>query len=374
MQTPSTRSQTPPAPTRLDYLDGLRALAALYVVLSHVWILQYGLTPLNGTIGLLGNWLIYSHLAVVLFIVLSGYGLMQPVLRDRGLKGGLATFFSRRVTRILPPYYAGVAIGVAVSLLLPLVVGQRSSFNWHALLANLVLIQDIFTFKWNVFNGPLWCVAAQWRLYLLFPIAVWILLEWGRIPLLIATTVIGYFITALVFQYDESAFMSCPWFLSIFAMGMCAASLTVEKPEASKSPVWSAAIIAALIALVYLLKNYPFTSGRHIPLADFAAGAFVAAGLIVLLGAKGTLSLRIKCCLSWPPLTSLGRVSYSLYLIHSPCLILLHFLLLRTHFYANGSLLERAAILLILGGPLVFGLANLFYKYVEMPFASRRKK
>src|SRR5438067_7057279 len=117
-----------PAPLRpsfphLDFLDGLRALAAIYVLLHHAW-LQIWEWHLPGPFTRrLTGWLYFGHFGVVVFIVLSGFCLMLPVVRGDGtLRGGAKTFFQRRALRILPPYY--VAIGLSLVLIVTLIGTQ----------------------------------------------------------------------------------------------------------------------------------------------------------------------------------------------------------------------------------------------------------
>src|SRR2546421_13093474 len=96
----------------LDYLNGLRALAALYVVLHHayltVWPVLLGKAPTGIDAALVG-WLAYGHYSVSVFIVISGFCLMLPVLRNQDvIAGGSITFYRKRARRILPPYYFGM--------------------------------------------------------------------------------------------------------------------------------------------------------------------------------------------------------------------------------------------------------------------------
>ncbi|HEX8033216.1 MAG TPA: hypothetical protein VF510_05180, partial [Ktedonobacterales bacterium] len=71
-----TTSHTPHFPQqRLVFVDGLRALAALYVVVHHAWLeiwpVDYNRFP-SGSLAVLTNWMGYGHFAVSVFIVLSG--------------------------------------------------------------------------------------------------------------------------------------------------------------------------------------------------------------------------------------------------------------------------------------------------------------
>ena len=125
----SPHGSGPPDPrARFDYLDSLRALAALTVVVLHA-VQQYGLGLDDWGVASVRGWLgagavdagivlAYERLvrwaffAVQVFIIISGFSLMITVARspDGRLGGGLRDFFARRARRILPPYYAALAL------------------------------------------------------------------------------------------------------------------------------------------------------------------------------------------------------------------------------------------------------------------------
>ena len=136
----------------LLFLDGLRALAALFVVMHHSWLEiwppEYHRAPL-GLMAKASGWLFFGHYAVALFIVLSGFSLMLSVVRNNGiLRGGMKTFFLRRARRILPPYY--FALGISLLLCLT-VIGKPTGTHWDSsvgfgkrdVLHHLLLMQDI---------------------------------------------------------------------------------------------------------------------------------------------------------------------------------------------------------------------------------------
>src|SRR5437763_1776287 len=80
----------------LAYLDGVRGLSALYVVVHHVLnvVLKRFPEPLPELTYLLTFWMRFGHYAVDIFIVLSGYCLMLPVMKssERQLRGGFWAF------------------------------------------------------------------------------------------------------------------------------------------------------------------------------------------------------------------------------------------------------------------------------------------
>ena len=95
-------SESSPTRAHLGYVDGLRALAALYVLIGHMWLecfpIVYGPSRLpTGRFAALTGWMLYSHFAVSVFIVISGFCLALPVMRSGGrLRGGARRRNSRR--------------------------------------------------------------------------------------------------------------------------------------------------------------------------------------------------------------------------------------------------------------------------------------
>ena len=120
----------------IDFLDGLRALSALFVMFSHMWCqiwpatvppYGYGHRPTGLTL-VLTSWLYYGHFAVVVFIMLSGFCLMLPVVRgDDSLRGGTLQFLKRRAKRILPPYYFALLLSL---LLIHFLINSKTGSQW----------------------------------------------------------------------------------------------------------------------------------------------------------------------------------------------------------------------------------------------------
>ncbi|HEX6242340.1 MAG TPA: acyltransferase family protein, partial [Polyangiales bacterium] len=107
------------ARARLSYLDGIRGLAATYVVLFHA-VACFAPPDLPGWARVVRRVFAYGHEAVAVFIVLSGYSLMLPVVRASGrLNHGALGYLRRRARRILPPYYATLAYTLALVAAVP---------------------------------------------------------------------------------------------------------------------------------------------------------------------------------------------------------------------------------------------------------------
>ena len=365
------QTSSPQPSRRRDYLDGVRAVAALWVVLSHVWIIPCGLAARDTWLGRLTNWTLYSHFAVDIFIVLSGFCLILPVARDGELRGGAARFFGRRAWRILPPFYAALALSVGVSLLILALEHHALQINRPALLANVFLVQDLFPLL-NIFNGPFWSIAVEWRIYFLFPMLVWALPKYGKRGVLLLATLAGGAATLALMRLHPEMIMACPWYLLLFALGLCAGSLSAQRSRRGNRQICLLVCAVSAAGVAALVHAHPITTlggsdfGSYLPLIDPVAGVGVASLLLLASWAPQRFSL-----LSWRPLVTLGTFAYSLYLAHMPCLLLFN-TLLRVFAPTLTDPLHRAyALLLTL--PLVIGLAQLFYLAFEKPFLSRRR-
>jgi len=92
-------------PRRLAGLDGVRGLAALFVVVNHVFLRAFPGYPVDRA-PFWAAWFIYGRFAVVVFIVLSGFSLALSPARQGWRLDGVSRFARRRARRILPPYWA----------------------------------------------------------------------------------------------------------------------------------------------------------------------------------------------------------------------------------------------------------------------------
>src|SRR5919202_6519974 len=89
------------AQPRVAGLDGLRGLAALFVVVNHVFLRAFPGYPVDRA-PLWAAWFIYGRFAVVVFIVLSGFSLALSPARHGWRLDDVCRFAYRRVRRILP--------------------------------------------------------------------------------------------------------------------------------------------------------------------------------------------------------------------------------------------------------------------------------
>src|SRR5579875_2648256 len=153
---------------RLEFLDGLRGLAALYVVEHHIaqFALSPHASPWRHAQRLYWHIFCYGHQAVVVFIVLSGYVLMLPVARtqDGHMPKGVWDYFKRRARRILPPYYAALAICFLLVAFVPHMEGlwdnKPRTLRWGRLFPISCLFTTSAALGKLSSRGP--CGASRW--------------------------------------------------------------------------------------------------------------------------------------------------------------------------------------------------------------------
>ena len=303
------------ASSRLDlrYLDGLRALAAIVVVLRHSWL---SIWP--GGADTAPHWvsfLLNGH-TVPVFIVLSGYCLMLPVVRGDGtLRSSLKVFYAKRARRILPPYY--FAIGLAL-LLDYLWIGDADGgfwavtlpLTWHGLLVHLLLQQNFSISQIHTINHVFWSLSLEGWFYLLFPALV---VAWRRLGPGITTAAMG--------AGSALAFAACLYFLHhsfslhfgvLFALGMLGAEVAHTRRAAlsalrDRLPWGALTALAACLLLVSLSGRVRhFSTGE---MADLLVGLSVACLLVTLGTRSGTSAHRVLSC---RPLVFVGMFAYSI--------------------------------------------------------------
>ena len=121
----------------------------------------------------------HGHYFVDLFIVVSGFSLMLSVSKNGFLKGGTVSFFKRRAVRILPPYYFAMAFSL---VLIWLFVGKQTDTLWDAsvpvtttdVVKHVFLVHDFYHSSYFKISHPFWSIAVEFRIYLFFPLMVWI--------------------------------------------------------------------------------------------------------------------------------------------------------------------------------------------------------
>jgi peptidoglycan/LPS O-acetylase OafA/YrhL len=354
----------PHGSARIFGLDVMRAVAILWVVVSHGDDLLSAHWPARpGTSGFDG---------VDLFFVLSGYLVGGIVLRASRQVGvpwhrQLLDLWQRRWFRTLPNYYlflvvniALVAAGLAPGLL------NRNAAAYFVFLQNLWKPLDLFFWE-------SWSLAVEEWFYLLFPVLV-LLVRSGlrtdarRAYLLSALALIALstlYRLALpvpqdLFTADLHFRKMVPARLDAIGLGALAAWVHGAFPVAWRR-VRATAAVAGTLALVLIAA---FIDAEHMAFVARWSYGLSALAMALWLPLLSTWSSR-----PWwgGPVVFLSLVSYALYLVHLP----LRSLLLPM---ADGASAADALLLYVLWWVSALGLAWAVHRWWERPFMRLRER
>lgn len=374
---PSNADLTAPANSgrsELAFLDGIRGSAALSVVILHAFLFTGATGEAKTAFPMLGHLVGLGYLGVPVFIVLSGYVLMLPVIRhhDFRMARGTKSFLMRRAKRILPPYFAALAITLVLIRSIP-VMQQPSGTQWDTkipvttadVVSHLFLVHD-FSADWiGKINGPLWSVAIEWHIYFLMPFVL--LPLWRRVHPLVIVAVLATVSLGLA-SVGVVAWLH-PWFVPLFAVGMAAAEYSTRRGRihARTGLVVASVLLVAPPVLAIVTRQSVASAWVTEVMAGVVIGTFLAwAGRRAVMGrpTKAARFFEIR------PLARLGLISYSLYLLHSPLLGLGNLLFLPW----GLSISAQLAMMYLVVTPLAVLICWLFFRLVEAHFLNSHQR
>ncbi|WP_319774834.1 acyltransferase family protein [Breoghania sp.] len=336
-------------------IQGMRAIAALAVLLFHFKLLGAG----GGFVG------------VDVFFVLSGYLITQILSAGRGgyeqggfPKGYFFRFYAKRLRRIVPAYLVVVLVTLVAGgfILLPHDYARLGSSGFAALgfWSNEFFNAEADYFDTASAFKPLlhtWSLSVEIQFYLLAPLIMAAGLSLParfRFKAAILAFASIFILSAVLSVGDPSvAFYSVFSRLWQFAAGAGAALVQMRGGLRIRSAGVSRSLdglaVLALFALPFLL----------VPSMTWPVpGALLPTVAVAWLLANRIPSRMAVVVLGHPVLQWIGAISYSLYLVHWPLLVLY-----RHYAFLEPGLFGRAGLF-----ALCFPLAYLLYAYVEVPF------
>lgn len=355
----------PAPPSRIDWLDGVRALSALFVVLHHVWLMTYGGYPENDGPWTVG-WLVYGHLGVAVFIVVSGYSLtLRPARAGLVLRGGSPGFLQHRFWRIVPPYWVALLLSSAV-VVLATGTATGEALTTRDIVVHALLMQDAIGATPP--NGVFWSIAIEWHIYFLFPLILVLARRYG-VPAVVGG-IAGFVVIVHLWgtRVPEVGMLNrfTPQFLVLFCFGMLAALLAQrtgghEHRELARRASWASLLLLVALVSAVLVLGSARVVGAYF-WVDLEVGLLVALAFLALsLGALPVL----RRMLSARPLAWLGAFAFSLYLVHAPVLDLIRVGIIES----SGWQGTQAFIgLLALGLPASLAASYAFFLLFERPF------
>lgn len=346
---------------RLGGLDGVRGLAALYVVFNHIFERTFPGYPHDRAPWWAG-WFIYGRFAVVVFIVLSGFSLALSPARHGWRLDSLLRFAGRRARRILPAYFAALAFSLAVAWF---VVAQPGEGRPHtdSVVVNGLLVQNLV--REPSPNRAFWSMAIEAQLYVALPL---LLLMVRRLSSVVMVTVVTLLVVAVGVagphhpRLNAYVIQSPPDLAALFALGVLAAGL-VAATRVRRAWPWLALAAAAPVLLAIRREGPVWTlTPRHLIWVDLALGPAIACVLVGLAIGHPRPLVR---ALDSRPVRELGLCSYSLYLLHEPIVVVLYSRVVGPE-YRHGA--TAFLVLAALAVPLAVALAWMFALLFERPF------
>lgn len=343
----------------LPALNALRGLAAFMVVLFHAKRL---LAP-DASLPFVLRPLERGYLWVDLFFVLSGYVMVHVYgawFSKSVEKQYVRMYWQNRLARIYPLHLLTLFILVGYALIRQWMQHpvQAPEFQYAALPTNLLLIQSWGIHTHLTWNAPAWSISSEWAMYLLFP---WLMLRSSRSPLiqfrlLITIPIIIYVLVEAMnplHNLDATFDWGILRALAGFLFGVMLYEVHTQRVWAS---VW-ARKEAPFVVLTGLLLSFYFAP------SDVAIVLFWPVVIWMLLYQQGWL----ERLLNTKPLQYLGDISYSVYMLHYPLLILMATFLPQTAplTYRLGAVSSFIVATLLLSA--------LSYHLFEMPLRHRFK-
>jgi peptidoglycan/LPS O-acetylase OafA/YrhL len=349
---------------KFDYIDSLRALAILGVVMVHTCL--YGKLNPSGTVA---NILVSGKNGVQLFFLASAFTLFLSYKnRSANEIFPVRNFFIRRFFRIAPMYYLGIGYflfqnGLGHNYYL----GDETHISAGNIAANFTFLHGLNAHWINSLVPGGWSIGVEMLFYVALPFL------FSRIKninqafiFFIGSLVLNAFLYKVFFRFplindgslwNEYLFFYFPSQLPVFLLGIMLYFVVIEKESVRNiSGKWM--LVFSGLALLQ------FASGIKLILPDH-----VLFSMAFFILAYGLSVFRFKLIVN-PVMNHIGKISFSMYLVHFAVLHWLeHFNLLDL---LNNAYLNYAVKLVIVVG-LSAAISTLFYNLIEVPFQTLGK-
>jgi peptidoglycan/LPS O-acetylase OafA/YrhL len=311
------------------FLDYLRGLAIFLVFIFHCYQMTFGVggqgNPTASQWMQMSPWMwpllpvSLGWVGVPIFFVISGFCIHLSHARSR--EKGFKTFFLRRFFRIYPPYLVALLF---FALIFPFTrLGFKSLDDLVNFTTHLLLVHNFNLGSLYGINGAFWSIAVEVQLYLLYPLLLWLVRGggWNKGLFVVFTIeLISIYLPALRFHFAPSASWLWDslsrgpftyWFSWSIGARIADDWLANRPIFTSRLPIWLGAICFLISSLVPGLQKFAFL-----------CGAILTAQVVARLLSSPAMAVRLLAFPSSGHFCKAGLVSYSLYLLHEPFIVL----------------------------------------------------
>ena len=312
-------------------LEFLRAIAALSVCLFHY---SGGMLP-----KLIVPSVKYAfsggYLGVDIFFVISGFIIPYSLVGKNHRVNSFFGYIKKRIIRINPPAYGSMALVLAQGFIIDKLMNHTSMYtgtlSWGQIFHNLIFTIPFTNYQW--INGIFWTLAIGFQFYLF----------------------IGLLFNVL---FNRSVL----WFVGIYIL----VGLAQFVPYLALAGFFHYSTLFALGGVALLWHQKRISSWMYIGgLALFGILTFWHLGIYATLVGMGTAIAINSITVRVPGFSFLGKISYSLYLIHALVGTTSEFILIKlVSPITDARKIMLAALCLIIS----VVAASVFYSLIEKPF------
>ena len=311
-------SGTAPSKLHIPALDGVRGLAILLVLASHLATVP-PILPASRIGTLFRALLTPGWCGVDLFFTLSGFLITGILLDSKGSSNYFPSFYIKRFLRIFPLYYATLVVILAVSAVpvaswlgseLPSPADRWAYFaylqNWPGVLRGSIP-------KTNAI-GHFWSLAVEEQFYVVWPLCVWLLSRRALFSLC-CTGFLGALALrcTLIFHYKQTFILGLTTSRMDGLLVGAALAIALREGWAISSRFCWLLAGAGMAIMLFIVVRHPWelvgteTYMQTIGVTGFAilSGALIG---LVLSGTGPIFSSRI--------MRAFGKYSYGIYVLH----------------------------------------------------------
>jgi peptidoglycan/LPS O-acetylase OafA/YrhL len=292
-----------PAP-RFRFLDAMRGIAAMWVVIFHI-LAGHQIDLLAAVLPApVVAFMSHGHLGVPIFFVISGFVIAHSVGLTRVTAGFLGRFIARRSLRLDPPYWVSIAFVIAMQVLaLHFVAGKQAVLpSVGTVAAHLIYLQGVLGLP--EINTIYWTLCLEVQFYLSYVLLLGLVqrLAGGtlrHVVLLLALTTATASLPGVLGLLPEGAHEV--WFPVLWHGFLLGAFTYWSWRGLLDLRLWGGYV--AIVFASGILRS-----------DDFAIATAIAALAFQVLARRADWAAPLEA--RW--LQFLGRISYSLYLVHNP--------------------------------------------------------
>ncbi|QYH35617.1 acyltransferase family protein [Salinibacterium sp. M195] len=334
-------------------IHGLRAVAVVLVLVYHAGL------PLPG-----------GYIGVDVFFVISGYLITNHLLSELASSSTIrfARFYSKRARRILPASLAVAALTIVGSFVV-LPAELLKSVAKDAIATVLYVPNFVFAIRGTDYLAETaaspfqhyWSLGVEEQFYVLWPLLLFVLWrvaskDWVRITLIVAAVTASFIMSVVLVEVSPPwAYFSLPsraWELGVGALvAIAAGKLPLPSVRLAASFAW-----LGLAGILFAAATY--SSSTQFPGAA-ALLPVLGAALLIWFGGRARMSGPLVL-LHFPVVQFMGTISYSLYLVHWPLIVLLA--------YLRPVAEDRISFISVAAALCSVPLAWLLFRFVEFPF------